>query len=152
MSKFEHTIKKRMHIKIVFCIAGAVAFLTAIILKSVTKNNSQGTDDFPIAVLIGMFGGMEAFSIPTILSYRKALKDKEALEALHISETDERNQMIEWKTCRTCFYITLTLLGYAALITAFFNKTIFFTLGVTLILLCVIYVTVKIIFTRKSYR
>lgn len=148
MKSFESVIKKRIQRIAVFSLLGCSAIIIAILLK-LNKTISLQTDGLSFEILIGFLIGILIPSILRIQIYRKALKNKDSLEILHIKENDERNRIIALKTSRSCIYIAFVLLGFAGIAASFFNRTIFLTIGTILIALLILYGVLALFFTYR---
>ncbi|MGL5437914.1 MAG: hypothetical protein ACRDBO_21475 [Lachnospiraceae bacterium] len=149
MKSFEKDIKKRIIWITLFAVLGGLAVIIAFVIKLNLSGGIEADSGLPVVVLIGFFAGMEFTSIYRIIRYRKALNQDKTLEALHIKETDERNRMISLKTCKSCIYLAFILLGFAGIITAFFNRTVFLTIGIVLIVLLALYAALALYYSRR---
>jgi len=149
MKSFKKEIKKRILWITLFAILGGLAVIIAFVIKLNLNGGIDMDSGLPVEVLIGFFAGMESTAIYRIIRYRKVLHQDETLEALHIKETDERNRIIALKTCKSCIYLAFILLGFAGIITAFFNRTIFLTIGTVLIVLLTLYAALTLYYSRK---
>lgn len=137
MKTFEQEIRKRLMRITWFLILSAAAILLAFLLK--LKSNIGEHVGLSMEILIGGSAGLLITAFYRIRKYRKALKSRDALEGLHIQETDERNCSIALKACSTCLYMTFALLGVAAIVAVLFSRTVFLTIGFILIALLVLY-------------
>ena len=149
MKSFEKEIAQRVRIQTLKAIVVAVFVTITFVLKVRLHGNIESVDDMDLFILIGLFMGGEVSSIRAILKYRKVLKNSEALEELHIRETDERNRIITLKTCRSTMNLTCILLSFAGIVASFFSLTVLLTIGVILIVLLGIYGVLALYYSRK---
>jgi hypothetical protein len=147
MKSFEKAIKRRLMWAASAAMIFGIAAAAALILKI---TGILGIDSvLSTEILTGFLVGMAVVSGYRINKYRKALKDRNALEELHIKETDERSRVIALKTCKTTVYAAFMLLGIAGIIMSFINLTAFLTIGVTLIVLLVLCGVFALSYSRK---
>ena len=99
--------------------------------------------------MLGIFSGIVVTALIKIARIRNALKNKDNLEELYIKETDERNRIIILKTCKACITITLVLLGIGAIIASMFSETVFFTLGIVLVSVSILYLILRVYFANR---
>ena len=151
MMSFEMQLRKRRRLMMLTAVAVALV-LGAAWLACTLWPPANGLDrlgeGWP-AVLLSAFIGAETVAVMRIVKYSRALKDNEQLEALAITETDEMNRMITLKTCKAFAYALFFLLGLAAMAAAFFSRTVFLTLGFTLIGALVLYAALYIYYSRR---
>ncbi len=147
MKSFEKEIKKRKLGIFLFAILGGLIIIIALSIK--LSGSAKADSILSTEMLIGFFAGLEFTTIYRYLKYRKALSSQESLEAFHIKETDERNQIISLKTCKSCIYLAFGFLGFAGIITSFLNRTVFLTIGAILIVLVLLYVALTLYYSRK---
>lgn len=149
MKSFEKEIRKRILRIALLAILGGLAVIISFAIKLNLNGGIEADRGLPLEILIGFFVGLEFTAIYRIVKYRKALHQDKTIEALHIKETDERNRIIALKTCKSCIYLAFILLGFATIITAFFSRTIFLTIGVILIGLLGLYGGLKLYYSQK---
>ena len=153
MTSFENEIRKRIRGRLIYAVCGGLVIIIAFIIKMYMLNNIAATSDWDtgwsIGVLIGLFVGVEISAIRFILKYRKALKNPEVMEELHIQEADERNHVIILRTCRAAIRQTLNILGLAVVISAFLNQTVFWTIIAVIVLIMVLYYSLFVYYSRK---
>ncbi len=149
MKSFRQTVTDRIRIQIIKAIAVGCFVTIAFIVKVQWQGNIEAISDVDKIIIIGLFFGGEASAVRAILKYRKALKTPEALDALHIKETDERNRIIILKTCRSTMNLTITLLAFAGVIASFFSHTLLMTIGIILISILVLYAALAAYYSRK---
>lgn len=147
MKSFEKEIKKRILVLILYAVVFSSIIVIAFIIKLL--GYIEADKGLSAANLAGFLVGMGVIVIYRIRIYINTLKSKEALEALHIKELDERNQIIAMKTCKSCIYLGLELLGIAGIITSFINQTIFLTIGVILIIFLILYGVLRLYYSKK---
>ena len=149
MTSFEKEIQKRLKITIWGTVLTMVAVALAFTIRLSIGGYSLGVSIDHLFVMLGIFAGIVVTALIKITGFRNALKNKNKLEELYIKETDERNRIIILKTCRACITITLTFLGIGAIIASLFNEIVFFTLGIVLILILILYLTLRVYYTNR---
>lgn len=149
MTSFEKEIQKRLKTIRWGSILGIVAVASAFTIRLITGGDSLEDFNDNLFVILGIFAGIVVTAWIKITRFRNALKDKDKLEELYIKEMDERNRIIILKTCRACITITLTFLGIGAIIASLFNEIIFFSLGIVLILVLILYLMLSVYYTNR---
>jgi len=149
MKSFEQEIKKRLRGRLIYAICGGAIIIAAFIIRAYIPGDTTTADNWAIGVLIGLFAGVEISAIRSIEKYRRVLKNPEALETLHIQETDERNRVIILRTCRAVVRQTLNILGLALIISAFLSQTVFWTIIAAILLIVVLYYALFAYYSRK---
>lgn len=149
MTSFEKEIQKRLKITIWGTVLTMVAVALAFTIRLSIGGYSLEVSIDHLFVMLGIFAGIVVAALIKITRFRNALKNKNKLEELYIKETDERNRIIILKTCRACITITLTFLGIGAIIASLFNEIVFFTLGIVLILILILYLTLRVYYTNR---
>jgi hypothetical protein len=147
MKSFENVLKRRLMWVVSVATIFGIAASAALILKIA---GILGIDSvLSTEALIGFLVCLVSVSVYRIHKYRKALKGHNALEELHIKETDERSRVIALKTCKTTIYAAFMLLGIAGIIMSFINPTAFLTIGIILIVLLVLCGVFALFYSRK---
>ena len=100
---------------------------------------------YSIAIVIGL----EVSAIRKIRNYRSLLKDDQSIESAYINEKDERNQMIQFKSCMLCLKVQLLILSYGALLASFFSRVVFMSLGISMICLLALYFGAMMYYNHK---
>ena len=149
MTSFEKDMRKRLKIIIWGAVLSIVVVALAFTIRLSIGGYSLGVSKDNLFVMLGIFAGIVVTALIKITRFRNALKNKDNLEKLYIEETDERNRIIILKTCRACITITLTFLGIGAIIASMFNETVFFTLGIVLISVLILYFVLRTYFTKR---
>lgn len=147
MGCFRDQIKKRIKWIILFAFCYGIVTVAAFLLKF--QNSFHLETGLPVEVLVASLSAVLLTAAFRVQRYQKALKSEEALEALHINETDERYRIIVFQTSRTCLNILLTSLGIAGIIIPFFSWTIFYTVAGILIMILIIYTLVFSYYMKK---
>ncbi len=147
MKSFEKTVKRRVLLVASCSVLFVAAIVTALILKHLGVGGVDGA--LSVESLVVMLGTIAVVSSYRIKRYRGALKNPEALEALHVWETDERNRMIGFKTCRATIYTAFTLLGISGILMPFVNKTAYYTIGAVLIVLIILYCIFSLHYSKR---
>ena len=148
MKAFEKDIKKRMQLSTMVAVLGGLVIIAYFVIQLGLDESVRLLNVSP-SVMVGFLCGVEFTAIYRILSYKKALASPEELEALHIREHDERNRMIAWKTCRSCIFIALVLLGLAGIIASFINTVVFWTIGAVIIGILIVYCLTLLYYRKK---
>lgn len=149
MTSFEKEIQKRLKITIWGSVLAIAAVTLAFIIRLNIGDYSPEASNDHLFVMLGIFAGIVVTALIKITRLHNALKNKGKLEELYIWETDERNRIIILKTCRACITITLTFLGIGAIIASMYNEIVFFTLGIVLIFVLILYLALKVYFTNR---
>lgn len=149
MTSFEKEIRKRLNIIIWGAVSAIIAVALAFTIRLNIGDYSLRVSNNSLFVMLGIFAGIVVTALIKITRFRNALKNKDNLEELYIKETDERNRIIILKTCKACITITLTFLGIGAIIASMFNEIVFFTLGIVLVLVSILYLVLRVYFTNR---
>lgn len=135
---YKQVMEQRVRILIGSAVLGLLAVAAAFLVKRYVMGEMQ--------VSAELFGQVAPFLIPfevvliiRIVRYRRILKDDEKLEAMEIAELDERAKQIRHSASRFSVWLLIILLAVAALVAYFFSKVVYLTLGVTLIVVLVVY-------------
>lgn len=145
MKSFEKELRKRILILIVYGTISGLILITAFIISL------YGNSEFYLSPenLIGFLIAIGIVILFRIRIYKNALKSSETLETLYVKEIDERNRLISMKTCKSCIYLALGLLGFSGIIASFINQTVFLTIGTILILFLVLYGILLLYYSKK---
>jgi hypothetical protein len=149
MISFEKELQKKLKIIIWGTILAIFAVALAFTIRLNIGNNSLGVSKDNLFIMLGIFSGIVVTALIKIARIRNALKNKDNLEELYIKETDERNRIIILKTCKACITITLVLLGIGAIIASMFSETVFFTLGIVLVSVSILYLILRVYFANR---
>ena len=93
--------------------------------------------------------GLELFIAWKIFVYVRYLSGKTFKENYFINKTDERNDLILMKTNRYTIRAIIYLLCGVAIISSFFNTTVFFVVGGILLIALISYIGTYIYFSKK---
>ncbi len=124
MDKFKTKIKKRLFILSVTLLILIVSFLVLYINQSKFSSISDNILGFNTGVITSM----GFLLLIDILKYTKAMQNHKELKKLYIQENDERIIHIMQKTGSIGINVCLIGLGFATIISGFFNEVVFFTL------------------------
>lgn len=149
MKSFEKELRRRIVINSFYAAGMAITVIVAFILKAFVWGRFETLDSWDIGILAGLLFGSGITACLRIARLRKALKNPEKLEALHIAEQDERNRMIALKTGRAAIRLFLLLLALSAIVASFINLTVFLTIAVTLVSLLSLYLLLAAYYSRK---
>ncbi|MFC6650417.1 hypothetical protein [Paenibacillus rhizoplanae] len=149
MKSFEKELRRRIVINSFYAAGMGITVIVAFILKAFVWGRLDTLDSWDIGILAGLLFGSWITAALRIARLRKALKDPETLEALHIAAQDERNRMIALKTGRAAIRLFLLLLALSAVVASLINQTVFLTIAVTLITLLCLYFLLSAYYSRK---
>lgn len=148
MKTFKKEIKRRKRIIVIMAIVAPLIIMGMTIISALIQGNSISLKLMPWNRIAGFLAGIEVVAILRIRRFNKAIKDKDTLEELQVQEEDERNQLIQRKTSYTSLMLGIMLIGYGAIIAAFFSTVVFYTCSAILIGLIVLYLIVLTYFKR----
>ena len=146
MEKFKKNIKQKF---IVCTIAYAVMFSAALILSMLTAFEILIPVTGDAAFCVGLIGG-GAVMLSHALNYRKGLKNEEKLKELYIKDTDERSVIIFKSTYSLASYLLVILMLIAAIIFAYINSVICYTL-LTVLIVFAILISISSLYYNKKY-
>lgn len=104
---------------------------------------------FQAGVQTGLFLALLAFLGQLTVRYARALRSEQALQALRVRETDERNRYIKDRIGGIGLDLSICLLAAASVITGFFDRTVFFSLLGALALVSLAKAGLKLYFLVK---
>ncbi|MFD1906151.1 hypothetical protein ACFSQ7_22340 [Paenibacillus rhizoplanae] len=105
MKSFEKELRRRIVINSFYAAGMGITVIVAFILKAFVWGRLDTLDSWDIGILAGLLFGSWITAALRIARLRKALKDPETLEALHIAAQDERNRMIALKKLAGLLYV-----------------------------------------------
>ena len=146
MEKFKKNIKQKF---IVCTIAYSVMFSAALILSMLTAFEILIPVTGDAAFCGGLIGG-GAVMLSHALNYRKGLKNEEKLKELYIKDTDERSVIIFKSTYSLASYLLVILMLIAAIIFAYINSVICYTL-LTVLIVFAILISISSLYYNKKY-
>ncbi len=147
MKSFEKTVRRRLLYVVSFGAVFGAAIVAAFVLK---LTGAAGIGSLlSVELLAGLLAGTAAVSFYRVKKYRKVLKDPEALEELHIRETDERNRVVGLKACRATLNAALALLGFAGIVLSFINQAAYYAVVAVLVVLLALYGAFSLYYARK---
>lgn len=149
MKSFEKELRRRIVINSFYAAGMAITVIVAFILKAFVWGRFDTLNSWDIGILAGLLFGSGITACLRIARLRKALKNPELLEALHIAAQDERNRMIALKTGRAAIRLFLLLLSLSAVVASLINQTVFLTIAVTLVTLLLLYLLLSAYYSRK---
>ena len=150
ISQMTKRIKKRL---VFACICALLPIIFTILLELPSTSefikenfNIQHEQKFlRYLILIGL----ELFIAWKIFVYVRYLLGKTFKENYFINKTDERNDLILMKTNRYTIRAIIYLLCGVAIISSFFNTTVFFVVGGILLIALISYIGTYIYFSKK---
>ncbi|MBE6533475.1 MAG: hypothetical protein E7678_00670 [Ruminococcaceae bacterium] len=146
MEKFKKNIKQKF---IVTTIAYIVMFSAAIILSMLNAFEILTPVTGDTAFCGGLIGG-GVVMLGHALNYRKGLKNEEKLKELYIKDTDERSVVIYKSTYSLASYLLVILMLIAAIIFAYINSVICYTL-LTVLIVFAILISISSLYYNKKY-
>ena len=149
MKTYKFELKRRIRQLMFFALFAPIIILVMTVFSTLQGGEPVHIGSIPWERMAGFFVGIEVVSILRIRYYRKAMKSKESLEELQVMETDERNQLIQRKTCETSLLFGVILLGYGAIISSFFSETVFYTFAGILMGFIILYLVVLVYFKNR---
>lgn len=126
----------------------AVFFVLSLIEKTECIS-AFGEVHLPMNELLFFVIGIELTLGLRMIKYRKLIQSQEKLEEVHINETDERNQLIQFKSSQLCLRCMIVFLAIGWLITVFFNEVVAYTLAGSMLITCFVYLLIKIYYEKK---
>ncbi|MBS4538814.1 hypothetical protein GOQ27_10080 [Clostridium sp. D2Q-11] len=131
MEVFKETLRKR--VRFFFFVLIFATSITSIL--TVNRNRLPNVPEFIKGFQVGVFIGLSLIILYFISNYIATLRNEEVLRKKYIEETDERNQLIVYKSSQGIYVGMLILLSLATVVSGFFNGTVFFTLLLSLVLM-----------------
>lgn len=129
MEEYRKRLKRNVIFKAVFAVI-AVMIVIASYLRAETMDASERAGSFFQGFQAGLFAVWAGVTIYGIFVSVKALRNREYLRKLYIEENDERKIEIctkgQAKAYRMCLIVFMT----AAVISGYYNETVFYTLMV----------------------
>ncbi|WMJ22770.1 hypothetical protein RBG61_12345 [Paludicola sp. MB14-C6] len=142
MDQFKKDLKKKIWIYTIVFILAICSIIIIAFIPMQTK--MPHISDFMKGYQFGGITGMSGVFLYHIISYMIALKRPTYLKKLYIRQTDERECLIQQKSCSIAMSGSLMGLCIATIIAGFFNHIVFITLGIATV--CVLFVYVGCIF------
>lgn len=142
MEEFRKKIRRKVMFSSIFCMSGLFIYF---ILIRIT-----GAPDYARGILFGVFGGTETVSVFNIFRLMPLLQNDEKLKQAYITETDERNTLIQKEAAKTSSSILVMILALAAIIAGFFAPVVSMTIAFVIILMGVVSVAVTAYYNKKK--
>lgn len=124
MEKFREKIRVRTLCTSVIVVSLSVSYL----ILFLNQDNLPKIPSFIIGFHAGVLCGLGLLLIRDIFKNLRAIRDEKELKKLYIEENDERKIMIMQKTGAMGMTICIIGLGFATVISGFFNEIVFFSL------------------------
>lgn len=124
MEKFREKIRVRTLCTLVIVVSLAVSYL----ILFLNQDKLPKIPSFIMGFHTGVLCGFGLLLIRDIFKNLRAMKDEKELKKLYIEENDERKIMIMQKTGAMGMTICTIGLGFATVISGFFNEIVFFSL------------------------
>lgn len=142
-------LKKVSKIKlIIMSFTTLLPIIILICMELIPNLDASAVSDL-IIFRYGIFVLLEGYIGIKIYTYAKILLDVDYAESELIKKNDERISFIKLKTNAFTLKLTMFSLGIALIVTAFINRIIFYTLLGVLLFFMVVYIAVKIYYSRK---
>jgi hypothetical protein len=149
MEKFKNVLKRRIAFMLAFNGLAIAFIILSIYIARLKSHNGSEMDGFVSGFQIGIYFGLQIVIIIYVIKYLKALKSDIELKKLYIKENDEREKVIRDKIGGVGLDFSLAVIATAAVISGFFNQTVFMTLLAVLVAVVAIKGTLKIYYRRK---
>ena len=147
MDTFVKKLKRKQWLNV----AGVVAAGGYIGLFLIQKFDADGTafEGFFYGFQLGILAAMIGYLVYDWVKTHMALRNDEKLKSLYIEETDERKKMIERELGKMASRMSYFGLIFAAIVSGFYNETVFSTLVAVLLGLAAIQIFGKVYYNRK---
>ncbi|MGL4608033.1 MAG: hypothetical protein ACRCU3_11280 [Eubacteriaceae bacterium] len=149
MENFRKDLVKRIKGIIVLNILGLIAIGFGIYYGNLFVMTDDHFLDFIHGAQTGVFVGVQLLAIVMLGKYIGGLRDEKKLRKIYIDEHDERNKFIRDKIGIIGFDLGLVGITIGLIISGFFSRVVFFTLGGVLVFLVLIKACCKIYFYKK---
>lgn len=139
---FRKRIQLRLAAGIAIMLCGIAIFVFSMVMEDIS-----GIHSFNIGFYCGFGGGFFGAGIATALQCLHFLRDKQRLKAQELKETDERNIFVAARAAQAAFYVALSIVLVAVLITGLIPaaQVIFSTLLIVLLLMFVAWLITYIV-------
>ncbi len=124
MEKFKEKIRVRTLLMSAIVISLSVSYLVLLL----NQDKLPKMPSFIMGFHAGILSGLVLLLVRDIFKSLRAMKDEKELKKLYIEENDERKIMIMQKTGAMGMTICIVGLGFATVISGFFNEIVFFSL------------------------
>lgn len=145
--------KKSLKIKFGILLMCSIAALLLYIVGLAAQNSIYGRDDFVKDFFegfhLGAFLFIQAALISTMVRYIQALRNREKLKLLYIAETDERKTLIRSQIGGAGLNVALGGVAFAALLSGFYDETVFYTLLTVLFFIAFVKGILKLYYFKK---
>ena len=142
-------LKKVSKIKLIIMSITTLLPIAILICMELIPNLKESAVSDLIIFRYGIFVLLEGYIGIKIYVYAKILLDVDFASNELVKRNDERISFIKLKTNAFTIKLVIFLLGIALIITAFINRVIFYTLLSVLLVIIIIYIAVRIYYSRK---
>lgn len=142
MEEFKKKLTKKYKLITVFCCSSLLIYFGL-------KYLVNGTDDFALGLVSGVFSGIMLVSMFNLARIHAALHNEEKFKKMYIQETDERNIEISKETMKTASVTSLMVTAIAVIVSGFLNPVISMTLGISIMVDAVIAVAIRSYYNKK---
>lgn len=146
---YKQVMEQRVRILLGTALLALVAVVVAFVVKRFVLGEVQLSEQQIIEVLIFLIP-FEVVLIFRTVRYSLIIKDDEKLEAMEIAEFDERGRYLRQSASRMSVWLMTILLGLSALVAYFFSRIVYLTLGVTLVVLLVVYGISWLVYSKRN--
>ena len=146
---YKQVMQQRVGIIVGTAVLALVAVAVAFLVKRFGFGEMQTSEQQIIEVLTFLIP-FEVVLIFRAVRYSLIIKDEEKLEAMEISEFDERGKFLRHAASRMSVWLMIILLGLSSLIAYFFNQTVYLTLGITLVVLLIVYGISWMVYAKRN--
>ena len=149
MDSFKNELRKRLTLMTVVDLLATIFIILTSIYGYASAASNADMSDMIHGFQTGIFVGVQIVLLRYIPRYRRALKNDIELKELYIEENDERTKLIKDKIGGTGFNFSLGAIATAAVMSGFFNITVFATLCIVLVFMAFVKGFLKMHYRRK---
>ena len=142
-------LRKISKIKLIIMILATLLPLVILLVLEFIPDNKNSVLADLIVFRYGIFVAMECYIIFKIINYIKVLTNIDFAESEVLKRNDERNRFIRLKTNAMSIKIGLFIILIAMIISAFFSRSIFYTLLGVLTNEIVVYIFTSLYYIKK---
>ena len=147
MEQYRKRLKREIIIQCIIMLA-AVILVVFSYFRYLGLETGESAGAFFQGFQTGLFMAWAGIMVWGIISSVRALRNEECLKKHYIKQHDERTRTIQTEAQAKAFQISVLGMMIAAVISGFYSFTVFYTLLVTLMVMCLIAAIGKIFFSR----
>lgn len=133
---------------IIMLLATLLPLVILLVLEFIPDNKNSILADL-IVFRYGIFAGMECYIAVKIINYIRVLTNIDHAESEVLKRNDERNRFIRLKTNAMSIKIGIFIMLIAMIISAFFSRSVFYTLLTVLVVEVVVYIFTSLYYIKK---